>query len=62
MSKRKAPFRLPHTPVEGDLVAKYSRGLGEPTRLRILEPLRDEGELSVASQHSNLPPAGRGGL
>jgi DNA-binding transcriptional ArsR family regulator len=28
-------------------VAKYFRGLGDPTRLRILELLRDEGELSV---------------
>jgi len=42
-----APFRLPEAPVETDLVAKYFRGLGEPTRLRILEVLRDEGELSV---------------
>src|SRR5262249_2592643 len=42
-----APFRLPEAPVETDLVAKYFRGLGEPTRLRILELLRDEGELSV---------------
>jgi len=47
VSVRAAPFRLPHTPVEGDLVAKYFRGLGDPTRLRILELLRDEGELSV---------------
>jgi DNA-binding transcriptional ArsR family regulator len=29
------------------LVAKYFRGLGDPIRLRILELLRDEGELSV---------------
>src|SRR5256714_9746212 len=42
-----APFRLPDAPVQVDLVAKYFRGLGEPTRLRILELLRDEGELSV---------------
>jgi DNA-binding transcriptional ArsR family regulator len=42
-----APFRLPEAPVAADLVAKYFRGLGEPTRLRILELLRDEGELSV---------------
>ena len=44
-----APFRLPEAPVEADLVAKYFRGLGEPTRLRILELLRDEGELSVGA-------------
>jgi len=30
-----------------DLVAKYFRGLGDPIRLRILELLRSEGELSV---------------
>jgi ArsR family transcriptional regulator, cadmium/lead-responsive transcriptional repressor len=29
------------------LVAKYFRGLGDPIRLRILELLRSEGELSV---------------
>lgn len=28
-------------------MAKYFRGLGDPTRVRILELLRDEGELSV---------------
>jgi ArsR family transcriptional regulator len=34
-------------PVRADLVAKYFRGFGDPTRVRILELLRDEGELSV---------------
>lgn len=33
--------------MQSDLVAKYFRGLGDPSRLRILELLRDEGELSV---------------
>jgi len=42
-----APFRLPEAPAKSDLVAKYFRGLGDPTRLRILELLRNEGELSV---------------
>jgi ArsR family transcriptional regulator, cadmium/lead-responsive transcriptional repressor len=42
-----SPFRLPQAPAESDLVAKYFRGLGDPTRLRILELLRDKGELSV---------------
>ena len=41
------PFRLPAAPVPADLVAKYFRGLGDPIRLRILELLRNEGELSV---------------
>ena len=42
-----SPFRLPASPVASDLVAKYFRGLGDPIRLRILELLRREGELSV---------------
>ena len=42
-----APFRLPAAPVETDLVAKYFRALGDPTRLRILELLREDAELSV---------------
>jgi DNA-binding transcriptional ArsR family regulator len=41
------PFRLPAAPAHTDLVAKYFRGLGDPTRLRILELLRAEGELSA---------------
>jgi ArsR family transcriptional regulator, cadmium/lead-responsive transcriptional repressor len=44
-----SPFRLPATPVETDLVAKYFRGLGDPIRLRILELLQREGELSVGA-------------
>ncbi len=47
MTQLEAPFRLPEAPVRADLVAKYFRGLGDPTRIRILELLRDEGELSV---------------
>lgn len=47
MSVVEAPFRLPASPVRGDLVAKYFRGLGDPTRLRILGELREAGELSV---------------
>ena len=41
------PFRLPLAPARSDLVAKYFRGLGDPTRVRILELLRDEGEMTV---------------
>jgi DNA-binding transcriptional ArsR family regulator len=44
-----APFRLPAAPLEMDLVAKYFRGLGDPSRLRILELLRSEGELTVGA-------------
>src|SRR5262249_26935326 len=42
-----SPFRLPAAPLPTDLVAKYFRGLGDPIRLRILQLLRSEGELSV---------------
>ena len=42
-----APFRLPAAPAATDLVAKYFRGLGDPSRLRILELLRADEELSV---------------
>ena len=49
MSVLEAPFRLPEAPARSDLVAKYFRGLGDPTRVRILELLRDEGELSVGA-------------
>ena len=41
-----APFHLPEQPLEVDIVAKYFRGFGDPTRLRILEALKD-GERSV---------------
>ena len=47
MAQLESPFRLPPAPVAADLVAKYFRGLGDPTRLRILELLHEEGELSV---------------
>ena len=45
-----APFRLPAEPVEGDLLAKYFRVLGDRTRLRILDLVREQersvGELA----------------
>lgn len=41
-----APFRLPADPAEADLLAKYFRVLGDPTRLRLLALIRD-GERSV---------------
>jgi ArsR family transcriptional regulator, cadmium/lead-responsive transcriptional repressor len=44
-----APFRLPDTPARSDLVAKYFRALGDPTRLRILGLLQAEGELSAGA-------------
>ena len=48
------PFRLPASPAATDLVAKYFRGLGDPLRVRILELLRDEGELSVGELVARL--------
>jgi DNA-binding transcriptional ArsR family regulator len=49
-----APFRLPAAPAATDLVAKYFRGLGDPSRLRILELLSSEGELSVGELVNRL--------
>jgi ArsR family transcriptional regulator, cadmium/lead-responsive transcriptional repressor len=47
-----APFRLPDQPTERDLLGKYFRTLGNSTRLRILELLRERerpvGELVEA--------------
>jgi DNA-binding transcriptional ArsR family regulator len=43
----RAPFALSDTPTEPELVGKYFRALGDPTRVRILELLREHGELSV---------------
>jgi DNA-binding transcriptional ArsR family regulator len=47
-----APFALPEQPAEADLVAKYFRALGDPTRVRILALLRERersvGELVAA--------------
>jgi ArsR family transcriptional regulator, cadmium/lead-responsive transcriptional repressor len=43
----RAPFALSDTPTEPELVGKYFRALGDPTRVRILELLREHDELSV---------------
>jgi DNA-binding transcriptional ArsR family regulator len=48
-----APFRLPNAPAEQDLLAKYFRALGDPTRLRVLELLSD-GERSVGELVATL--------
>lgn len=42
-----APFRLSPRPTEAELLGKYFRVLADPVRLRILEALAGEGELSV---------------
>ena len=43
----RAPFALPESPTEAELVGKYFRALGDPTRVRILELLGEHGELPV---------------
>ena len=47
-----APFSVPAQPTRADLVAKYFRASGDPTRVRILALLRERehsvGELVVA--------------
>ncbi len=43
-----APFRVSQAPSERELVAKYFRGLGDLTRLAIVQALIDEDELSVS--------------
>jgi len=54
-----APFQLPEAPSEPDLVAKYFRGLGDPTRLRVLELLAEHGELPAGAlvERLELPQA-----
>ena len=54
MTIAEAPFRLPAAPGTTDLLAKYFRGLGDPTRLRILELLDSEGELTVGDLVARL--------
>ena len=48
------PFRLPAAPTRSNLMAKYFRGLGDPIRVRILELLRDEHELTVGELVARL--------
>jgi DNA-binding transcriptional ArsR family regulator len=42
-----APFEISSAPTESELLAKYFRVFADPSRLRILEALEAEGELSV---------------
>src|ERR671935_914628 len=51
-----APFAVPEQPTEADLVAKYFRALGDPTRVRILA-LLCEREHSVGELVSALGAA-----
>jgi ArsR family transcriptional regulator, cadmium/lead-responsive transcriptional repressor len=49
-----APFELGGAPTQSDLLAKYFRVLADPTRLRIVEALEAEGELSVGELVARL--------
>ena len=49
-----APFSLPARPTETELLAKYFRVLADSVRLRILEALVEEGELSVGELADRL--------
>jgi ArsR family transcriptional regulator, cadmium/lead-responsive transcriptional repressor len=53
-ARRFRTFRLPTSPVAVDLVATYFRGLVDPSRLRILELLHSEGQLSVGALVKSL--------
>lgn len=56
MKNAEAPFRLRHPPTPVDLVAKYFRALGDPTRLRLLEELRDrEASVGELVERVGLP-------
>jgi ArsR family transcriptional regulator, cadmium/lead-responsive transcriptional repressor len=50
----RSPFALSERPTEPELVGKYFRALGDPTRVRILELLGEHGELSVGELVARL--------
>src|SRR5215213_3569920 len=50
----RSPFALSDRPTEPELVGKYFRALGDPTRVRILELLQEHGELSVGELVARL--------
>ena len=54
-----APFSLVDVPSRTQLLAKYFRGLGDPTRLRVLSLLKEEGALSAGElvRRLDLPQA-----
>jgi ArsR family transcriptional regulator, cadmium/lead-responsive transcriptional repressor len=49
-----APFRIPTEPTEGELLAKYFRVLSDRSRLRILDALASDEELSVGDLVARL--------
>src|SRR5215210_5056698 len=53
-SLARAPFALEESPTRPELVGKYFRALGDPTRVRIIELLDEYGELSVGELVGHL--------
>jgi ArsR family transcriptional regulator, cadmium/lead-responsive transcriptional repressor len=49
-----APFAIADAPTRIELLAKYFRGLGDPTRLRVLQLLEESGELAAGEIVSRL--------
>lgn len=49
-----SPFTLTQAPTRVELLAKYFRGLGDPTRLRILQLLAEDGELAAGEIVASL--------
>ena len=54
MSATPVPFALTEAPSRSEILAKYFRGLGDPTRLRILRLLDAEGELAAGALVTRL--------
>lgn len=54
-----SPFTLADSPSRNELLAKYFRGLGDPTRLGIIRLLGERGELSAGEivRQLGLPQA-----
>ena len=54
-----SPFSLADAPTRTEFLAKYFRGLGDPTRLRVLQLLEQAGELSAGElvERLGLPQA-----
>ena len=54
-----SPFSLADAPTRTEFLAKYFRGLGDPTRLHILQRLEEAGELSAGElvERLGLPQA-----
>ncbi len=50
----RSPFALSDVPTEPELVGKYFRALGDPTRVRILALLHEHDELSVGGLVARL--------